>query len=506
MQESGCIARVRDDECADTYGQAPGAALGWRVFCEAGSPMSGPQSREYWEAEQARFLAAYDTVASELSRIPGVVEVGIGLRRRGGRLVEEPAFVVSVREKLPASALPSGQVVPRTIQGFPTDVEVYKPPRPLLGFNDEKDKKNYGTKVGGAAISAEDHSGVGTLGCFCRQNGDNSVVLLSNHHVLLGGSAQVGSGVGQPEHEDSCCCTCNEIGKVLKGDKNLDCAIASLNADVKFYPKIRRIRRSDNTVEEEGLIKGTADPVMNQAVWKVGYKTGLTRGKISKITPRVEIAVDAAFDRFADRGDSGSVVIEKDTGNVVGLLYAIPDDSGDIGLAKKITAVQAVMNITVIPSDPTAVYDQKALEEDEDVARLFPLPAASPFEALVERLRQTPAGERLLVLFDRHRSECLALVRRRRGFTVAWRRHRGPSWIAALGRSARDPIYRVPQAIDGVARIAAAREILTALRREAGGTLAGDLDREASALVDAYGSSDTLDGMLLALEAGMAQR
>jgi hypothetical protein len=465
----------------------------------------GQKTREYWEAEQARFLAAYDAVADELGRIPGVVEVGIGLRRRGGRLLEEPAFIVSVQEKRPESELPPDQIVPRTIHGFPTDVEVYRPPKPLLGFNDEKDKKNYKTKVGGVAIKAEDASGTGTLGCFCRQNGDNSVVLLSNHHVLLGGSAKVGSGVGQPAYDASCCCTCNEIGKVLKGDKNLDCAIASLNSNVPFYPKVRRIRRADNSVEEEGTIKGTADPVMNQVVWKVGYKTGLTRGTISKITPRVEIAVAAAFDRFADRGDSGSVVIEKATGNIVGLLYAITDDAGDTGLAKKITAVQNVMNITVIPSDPTATYDEKAFEDDEDVSDLFPLPAASPFEAFVDRLGQSETGRQLLMLFDRHREECLALVRRRRGFIVAWRRHRGPGWIAALGRSARDPIYRIPGHIDGIARGAAAREIVSALRGEASEALRRDLDREAPLMLEALESADTLDEMLQTLESGVAR-
>jgi hypothetical protein len=231
----------------------------------------------------------------------------------------------------------------------------------------------------------------------------------------------------------------------------------------------------------------------------------LTRGKISKITPRVEIAVDAAFDRFADKGDSGSVVIDKATGNVVGLLYAIPDDAGDTGLAKKITAVQAVMNVTVIASDPNAVYDEKAFEDDEDVTDLFPLPAASPFEAFVERLGETSVGRQLLTLFDQHREECLALVRRRRGFTVAWRRNRGPGWIAALGRSARDPIYRIPDEIDGISRDAASREIVAALRREASEALRRDLDREAPVMLDAFASADTLDGMLHALESGLAR-
>jgi hypothetical protein len=99
--------------------------------------------------------------------------------------------------------------------------------------------------------------------------------------------------VGQPAYDASCCCTCNEIAKVTTGNKNIDCAYATLKDKVAFFPKVKRIKRGDGTVEDEGLISGTATAVINQAVHKVGYKTGLTRGTVSMVLPRVEVDVAA---------------------------------------------------------------------------------------------------------------------------------------------------------------------------------------------------------------------
>jgi len=455
------------------------------------------KSRAQWQAEQERLLASYDEVREELERIPGVVQVGIGLRHRADALVEEAVYVVKVREKKPANALSAAELVPPIIRGFPTDVVVYREPKLLLGFGDEEDMKNYKTKVGGIACNSDGSGGVGTLGCFCLLNSDITTVLLSCHHVLFDGEAKVGSGVGQPEHSDSWCCTCNEIGKVLKGDTTLDCAIASLNSDVPFFPKIRRIKKSDGSVEEEGLIKGTADPVMMQEVYKVGHKTGLTRGKVTFIAPDVEIDVDSAFTRFCAKGDSGSVIIEKATGNVVGLLRE-QIGGGIIGVATKITAVEAAMNITVLVSDPTAAYTERMWDEEEESE--FALPPTSPFEALVDRLRHSEAGRGMLELFDRHKDECRALVHARRTFTVAWHRNHGPAWLAALGRSAREPIYRIPNEIEGIPRDVAIHKIATALRAEASLRLREDLDAMLEPLGGALAAADTVDAWCQLIE------
>ena len=447
------------------------------------------KSRQDWQKEQERLLAVYDTVRAELESIPGVREVGVGLRHRAGQLVEEAVFIVAVDEKRPESEVPPSERVPRTVQGFGTDVVVHREPILLIGFNDEDDAKNYKTKVGGISIGPEGSYGTGTLGCFCKQS-DESTVLLSCHHVLFDGDAGVGSKVGQPKYDKKMCCTFNEIGKVQKGDKNVDCAIASLNSKVPFFPKVRRIKKSDGTVEEEGLIKGTAAPVLNQVVFKVGKRTGLTRGTISKITPRLEIDVNTGFSRFCNTGDSGSVVIEKATGKVVALLTSMTDKNGKVGLARSIASVEAVLQVTVLPSDPTATYTEAMYDEEEEEA--FALPPASPFEALVERLRMSDAGGDLLDLFERHRDECLTLVQARRGFTIAWHRSYGPVWLAALGRSSRDPIYQIPDSVEGVPRAAAISQILDALRAEASDALRHDIDAVRAPLAESLVSAPTV--------------
>lgn len=441
-----------------------------------------------WLEIQNRLLASYEEVRQELERIPGVVEVGVGLRRRAGALVDEAVYVVSVRRKLPPEQVPAGELVPSEIRGVPTDVEEHTEPIPLLGFNDERDTKNYDTKVGGSRIGTEHAGGHGTLGCFCKRNDTGATVLLSCHHVLFDGSSEAGSGVGQDAWSGFICCTCNEIGEVLKGDKNLDAAIASVNADVPFLPKVRRIKKPDGTVEEEGLLLGVGDPVLSQVVWKVGWKTGLTRGTVSKVVPRVEISVNAPFGTFGQPGDSGSVVVDKATGNVVGLLFAITSADGLIGLAKKISDVFAVMNVSLLPSDPNAQYTESADEDEEP----FALPPPSPFTALVDRLRDHDAGRELLRIADRHRAECRELINTRRRLTVVWHRNRGPGWLAAFGRSARDPLYRVPEQIDGVRRDQALPAIAEALAAEAGDQLRHDLATHGPALLAALSTQDTV--------------
>lgn len=452
-----------------------------------------------WAEVQAQLVTAYHDARRELMQVPGVRDVGIGLRRRGSSLVEEPVYIAYVEEKLPDDRLAPAERVPPQVAGFPTDVQVVRTPKLLLGFGDDEHTRNYGTKVGGIAINSEGSGSWGTLGCFCRRTSDDSVVLLSNHHVLLASGAKLGSGVGQPEHRKSCCCTCNEMGKVLAADLAQDCAIASVTTP--FFPKIRRIRRGDGTLEEEGTIAGTAAPVMGMVVWKVGQRTGLTRGTISTVVPALTIDADPAFAKFAFYGDSGSVVIQKSSGNVVGLLYAIEDELGTIGTMKNILTVQTTLGITVIPSDPATTYTESWDEEEEE---LFPLPAASPFESLVERLRSEPAGRELLEVVERNIDEALRMVEQRRGFTVAWHRNRGPTWLAAFGRSARDPIYAIPAEIDGVVRVEALERIREALAADGSEVLRADLDAYGPLLFDVLAHAPTVDEMLSLLRRQVA--
>jgi len=59
----------------------------------------------------------------ELLAKANVIGVGVGLRRRGGELLDEPALVVLVSQKVPRTQLADEDFVPNMIDGVPVDVQ-----------------------------------------------------------------------------------------------------------------------------------------------------------------------------------------------------------------------------------------------------------------------------------------------------------------------------------------------------------------------------------------------
>jgi hypothetical protein len=264
-------------------------------------------------AETQRLLALLPEVSEELQHIPGIERVSVGLRERAGVILrDELVFRVHVAKKLPPAEVPADQLIPTAIRGVPIDVIVRRMPQPEVGFNDENDAQKYRPVCGGISISAEDAvPEIGaTLGCICRRTTDNKVVALSNWHVLIKPNGAVGKPAGQPLFRTSCCCDSDVIGEILDFDEALDCAISTVHTGIGWAPKIRRITDLDGTVVEEGIIKGSGVPVPGDDVYKVGVRTGFTRGLVTDVDPdRVEVTPDAEFPRMSHQGDSGSVYV-----------------------------------------------------------------------------------------------------------------------------------------------------------------------------------------------------
>jgi hypothetical protein len=459
------------------------------------------KSRDQWAQEQEEYLKAYDEIRQQLLQIPGVLEVGVGVKETGSELTENVCFRVYVEEKIPEADLSEDEMIPKTIRGLRTDVIKRINTVDLIGFDDENDERNYSVKVGGIRIGNDKHMGQGTLGCFCRLTSDNSVVFLSNYHVLYSGSATVGAKVGQPDYKASWCCTCNNIGEVIDGaDKPLDCAIAKLNSDVPFKPKVRQIKRPDGTLELNGFISGSGAAVSHDEVWKVGAETGLTRGTLAQVTPDIIIHPKAPYTKIGEHGDSGSVVVSSATGQVVGLLKQIDDQTGTLGKATLIQDVLTRLHITIIPTDPSEQYDVSLYEEDE-LTRFSDIARSGAFADIADRLRASEAGRDLLRLFDTHWRECVALVNQQRAVTVAWHRNQGPTFMAALARSAREPIYHIPQEINGVSREHFLRAMQTALAAHGSESLRADLDAYAARLLEVLTTCETANELLSAWEA-----
>ena len=71
---------------------------------------------------QAKAIGVAREAREKLLKLPGVIGIGHGWKRTGGRKTDTYAVVVYVREKRPFAAIPRGQRIPRRFGGVATDV------------------------------------------------------------------------------------------------------------------------------------------------------------------------------------------------------------------------------------------------------------------------------------------------------------------------------------------------------------------------------------------------
>lgn len=69
-----------------------------------------------------KIAAVQDKYNPRLMAYPNVVGVGIGRRHRQGKTTNELCLVVMVKRKLPASKLPTEDILPRELDGVGIDV------------------------------------------------------------------------------------------------------------------------------------------------------------------------------------------------------------------------------------------------------------------------------------------------------------------------------------------------------------------------------------------------
>jgi hypothetical protein len=117
-----------------------------------------------------------------LLAIPGVHGVGLGAKYVGGERTREPAIMVFLENKKPASAIPPHEMIPPEIDGVKTDVVQSTKPR-LMGPDDSS---RHRPLVGGSQIQGGGSLRLGgTLGCIARINGPiPTIVGITNHHVV----------------------------------------------------------------------------------------------------------------------------------------------------------------------------------------------------------------------------------------------------------------------------------------------------------------------------------
>lgn len=450
---------------------------------------------------QNTLLALQDEAKAILLQLPNVVDVSIGLKEKDSKLTDDIVFQVYVTEKIGEQNLLPNQLVPKEILGHKTDVIIIPKAQKRTDSSEHRPIKG-GIQIG----NGKGH--VGTLGCFARLTADDSMVLLSNHHVLFSDAAVAGDKIGQADIENKCCCCCayvnGDIGVILNpsfDNDSIDCAIAKINAGIA-----PDIILNNSMTPTEIRIDGTTVAVIGDAVTKIGRTSGLTHGIINSVNGpasdksgqiRIRPADTETFREhtnnkkaFSDSGDSGSVIMN-DTNQIVGLLWGgdSSTDTVDITFACHISDVldafrnaSSEIEIVNTPVDRAAHASRDLLATqrmDLDIR---------------EQLLETEKGQILVHLFEMHQKEVLNLINHNRAVKVVWHRHQGPAFTAHIANSFREENYSIPPSVKGIFLQELLIKMATVLKENGQLSLKKAIETHALTLIeDTYGAHTVSD-------------
>lgn len=292
-----------------------------------------------------------------LRHIPGISNIGVGAKEVGGEVTFDMAFRVYVDRKLPNDELIAAWRIPKRIRGINTDVLPRSKTEMLADAGKYRPLKG-GSQIKNQFVDGDNDLLAGTIGCLVRLDSPvQEVMALSCEHVLLAGQAALQVIVGQPRYVVSCCCcTYNQVGKVFASQKNefVDCAIAKLDDDI-----VTEVISNNtlNDVVDIGTLTGVAQAVCFEAVRKRGRTTHLTSGTVVDVifeNSQILVHPTAPSPQFADRGDSGSVIVNA-ADRVIGLLWATDAATRTRGVANHIGQVMTSLSITIAGQSATGL-------------------------------------------------------------------------------------------------------------------------------------------------------
>jgi hypothetical protein len=268
-----------------------------------------------------------------------VVGIGIGYKITKGKPTSKRCVRIYVERKIAKTAMPKDFLLPSQIKGVATDVVETGRFHPLPAAVPREQRRLRPAKPGcsvGFQFTGDQARFVmaGTFGAVAETGGTRYI--LSNNHVLANENAlPLGSPIFQPgllDHGNpnrDRIATLTRFVTLRPGQPNaLDCAIAEIlnprTVSATFLPKVGRLRSSDPIAATEGM-----------RVEKVGRTTGYTTGVVFDVSADVKIEYDLGIltfqdqilvrgstGMFSDRGDSGSVIVDRTTERATALLFA----------------------------------------------------------------------------------------------------------------------------------------------------------------------------------------
>jgi hypothetical protein len=258
-----------------------------------------------------------------------IIGVGISEKITEKKPVGELGLTFYVEKKLSKRKLGPQKLVPPVMalpDGSAAFTDVKQIGRIVPQVNKRASPIQSGFSVGHVDITA------GTVGAIVKKG--NKLFLLSNSHVLANsGLGKKGDKVLFPGDADGGKLAKNLVGKlsefrrfIVGGElvNEIDAAIAEIDAN--------RLGELDFRIFGTKGALGIIDPVRGMKVVKRGRTTGDTESTVRDINFRFVLEYDGVgevgfldqvlCDRYTQGGDSGSAVVDKKSGKIVGLHFA----------------------------------------------------------------------------------------------------------------------------------------------------------------------------------------
>jgi hypothetical protein len=293
-----------------------------------------------------------------------VLGVGIGTKLVDG--IDRPCVRVYVQSKRDPDDLSLAITVPDKYLGFPTAViEVGFLGRAGKLKPTRDDKPEEGTGPGSSirlktSLPNVNQGAGGTLGALVEDQNKNRYILSCNHILNVNGrvnnqtlsltdlpqsqTADPNTEIITPALSDDphpVAESSRLFVPLVEGKNSVDCAIAPVIQGKEVKANFRSAKLNPN--------KPVGDPDIDQKVQKDGAVTGLTYGKIVDVD--ADFYIEYSFGRFllsdqvviqggdvdfAADGDSGAVVVNRETNQAVAMIFA---ESGTHALACPLTEV-----------------------------------------------------------------------------------------------------------------------------------------------------------------------
>jgi len=303
--------------------------------------------------------------ASTSSTAPesNVVGVGVGEKISDGKNTGIMAVKFLVRVKYSPSEVDKKHMLPKTVNGLPTDVEQVgtfrkfaAAPAPLPPMPDPK--KKFRPAQPGCSVGFKDPGNsfvmAGTFGALVKKSG--GVFVLSNNHVLADeNQLPLGSAIFQPGLLDGGKPATDQIATLTKfirlkttSMNKVDCAMA----------KALKASLVSNSILFIGPPQGTTAALIDMVVHKFGRTTSYRVGRITSINTDVSVQYETGLFKFGGQiiikglnnqsfsagGDSGSLILERASNKAIGLLFA---GSSTHTIANHIKDVLTALSVTL---------------------------------------------------------------------------------------------------------------------------------------------------------------